>query len=101
MKGVTEVSVLVSDPEDFRGVVSRQTLQTAVELKLRQNGLVVNPWKYESLTPYIFVDINVLKLKESPQFVFDVRLSCKRLGDLEDQIERIGVLVGIVETSRS
>lgn len=59
LRGIGPIDVLVEnmDLEDEQDGLTKQMLQTAVELRLRQNGIPID----ENASPYLNVNVNAMK----------------------------------------
>lgn len=65
MRGIKAIEVLVEDlPDELRGVITREQIQTLVELRVRRNGIrVVSNSISEPGSPYLYVRISALAFK--------------------------------------
>lgn len=72
LKGLKGIAVLVEDltPDAERDGITKSQLQTDVELRLRQSGILVT----QTASEYLYVNVNALKSRETTGYVYSVQL---------------------------
>lgn len=88
LKGLQGVKVLVEaiKPEVEKYGLTEQQLQTDVELRLRQNGIKVlseKEWLSAAGQPYIYVNVNIMKVENIPLVTYGITLELKQNVSLE------------------
>ena len=73
LAGIGPVSVGIEniEPNAQRDGLTRELLQTAIELRFRQNSIPIG----EEPFPYLYVRVNALKLESRPSYVYSVEVS--------------------------
>lgn len=75
---IRPLAVLVEDLDEDakRAWLDKDEIQAQVELKLRQNGIPVrNLRDYTTESSYIYINVNLLYLKEIEHYIYNVELS--------------------------
>ena len=82
LKGLRPIAVVVEDIPELRNVLSSSTLKMAADEKLRQNDVTVesDAGGLKALTPYVSVNVNVFRTSDGRYFIYNVRVSLRRMG---------------------
>lgn len=75
LRGITTLAVLVEDVPDFRGL--KEQLTTAIEKKLRDNGIEVVP----SSNPFVavlYLNANVMRVRHNGGVTYSIDLEFQR-----------------------
>jgi hypothetical protein len=89
-RDIKAVSVLVEEiPAALKGIVSEETLKTAVELKLRRSGLTVEAGSWG--TPHVYVNVNAMRAAEevvvhSLELQFNRQAAIRVISAKEDRV---------------
>ena len=81
LRGVREMGVFLTRMPDLDGIPSELTIRTAIELRLRQNGVrVVGTEKFDSRRPNLAIDVSAIRMREADALVYSVHLDFRRPG---------------------
>lgn len=111
LKGLPGVRVLVEDVKDVtKGMVTKDLVQTDVELRLRQLGIKVFSTTSDMNAAFLHVDVSILKEESSPAdplFIYGVEVAVQQVVRLEraSTVQAIGTTwktrsVGFAATSK-
>jgi hypothetical protein len=80
LRGVREMGVFLTRMPDLDGIPGEVTIRTAIELRLRQNGVrVVGTEKFDSRRPNVAVDVSAIRM-DADALVYSVHLDFRRPG---------------------
>jgi hypothetical protein len=81
LRGLKHVRVLVEGlPPDAKGILTKEQLQTDVELRLRKAGIRVSD---DRQSPDLYLNVGVLKATEHEWYVYSIRLDFEEAVTLE------------------
>ncbi|MGI8958997.1 MAG: hypothetical protein ACR2IV_04375 [Bryobacteraceae bacterium] len=81
LKGIKAVGVIVEELKEVPNGLTKEQLQSDVELKLREAGITVIPLSQsnQAAAPYLYVRVNSIQLPSSGQYVYAIGIELNQV----------------------